>query len=218
MQRFSDLLQRVALHFDLGQDGRADTGAFDRGTDAAANGDVVVLDQHTIVQTQTVITRPAHLRRMLFQRTQAGQGFTRIDQYSACALDALDILRGQGGDTGEMLQKIEHGALGSEQTTRRTRHHRQGGTSGDMVTILDLGLIVAIRHPAAKDLTGDIDTGDHHGGAGIQHQLGTRRFGNDDLGSEIGKTDVLFECSEDQLFNDQRINHESPGSAGDGRR
>ena len=87
-----------------------------------------------------------------------------------------------------------------------------------MVTVLDLGLIVAIRHAAAKDLSGDIDAGNHHGGAGIQHQLGTRCLGYDDLGGEIGKAYVLFECGEDEFFNDQRINHEGPGSANDGRR
>src|SRR5213596_1672504 len=73
--------------------------ALDCKGDRAAYADVVVLDEHAVVQAQPVVARSAQLRGVLLQRAQARRRFARVDQHRPRPRDALDVLRREGGDS-----------------------------------------------------------------------------------------------------------------------
>ena len=82
-----------------------------RGGDAAGDRDVVVLDHHAAIEPEPVIGAAAAHHGVLLQHAQAGRGLAGVDQPGARAGDFLDVLRGLGGDAGEMLHDVERGAL-----------------------------------------------------------------------------------------------------------
>src|SRR5690606_4632089 len=78
----NDLLELgQGLHLDLELEVRAQgAGAGDGGSDAARGGDVVLLDQKGIVQTQAVIAAAAAAHRVLLGRPQPGHGLAGVEQ------------------------------------------------------------------------------------------------------------------------------------------
>ena len=64
-------------------------GAFERRLDAARHREMVVLDQHRVVEAEAVIGAAAKTHRLLFQGAQAGRGLAGADDLGLGAFDRV---------------------------------------------------------------------------------------------------------------------------------
>ena len=55
LQRLTQLLERIDLEFDFYEMADGGAGAFECPADAAGDGDVVVLDQHRVIEAEAVV-------------------------------------------------------------------------------------------------------------------------------------------------------------------
>ena len=92
-QRLVELVERIDLDLDLDQ--MPDAGA--RGADgrrhAAGRGDMVVLDQHGVIEAEAVVDAAARAHRVFLQGAQAGHGLARAADARLVALHRLDQRR-----------------------------------------------------------------------------------------------------------------------------
>ena len=58
-------------------------GAPDRLGDAAADRDVIVLDQHAVIETHSMIVRAAHARGIFLEKREPGDRLARVEQHRA---------------------------------------------------------------------------------------------------------------------------------------
>ena len=96
-ERRFDLVDAVDLDLHL-QAGVRRLGAAHRLGDAAAHGDVIVLDQHAVIEPHPVVLRAAHPRRIFLEHAQAGNGLARVEQDRAGPRDRVDIAPRQRRD------------------------------------------------------------------------------------------------------------------------
>ena len=97
-ERRLDLIDPVNLDLDLEACVRG-LGAAHGLRDAACNGDMIVLDQHAIVEPHAMVLRTAHPRGELVEDPEAGNGLARVEQHRPRAGDRIDILARERGDT-----------------------------------------------------------------------------------------------------------------------
>jgi len=90
-------------------------GAGEDGGQAAAEGDVVVLDEDAGGEIDAVVGASAALDRVLIEDAEAGDGFTGVEDAGVGTLNGVDVMAGKGGDTAEVLHKVEDDALATEQ-------------------------------------------------------------------------------------------------------
>ena len=90
-----------------------------RRRDAAGDGDVIVLDQHRVIEAEAVIAAAAGAHRIFLQRAQARRRLARADDLRLVPATACDEARGRGGDAAEMAEKIQRDALGRQDAARR---------------------------------------------------------------------------------------------------
>ena len=114
IEHFSQLLERIDLDLDLDQMPSGLLGAREHRRDAAGHRDVVVLDQHRVVEAEAVIVAAAATHRVFFQRAQSRRGLARANDARLGMRDAGHELGGSGGDAGEMAEKVERDTLGAE--------------------------------------------------------------------------------------------------------
>ena len=79
LEHFLELIERIDLDLDLDQVAGRLLGAREHRADAAGDRDVVVLDQHRVVEAEAVIEAAAAAHGVFFQRAQAGRGLARAD-------------------------------------------------------------------------------------------------------------------------------------------
>ena len=99
---------------------------------AAGKGDVVVLDQHAVIEAEAMVDAAAGAYGVLLERAQARAWSC------ACRLiragwgrAARDQLGGRGGDPRQMAQEVERHALGREDRPRRSFDPHDHGTGLD---------------------------------------------------------------------------------------
>src|ERR1700678_1978294 len=68
-----------------------------------------------------------------FEHTQAGGGFSGVENFHAGSLHFGDESGGEGRDTAEALQEIESDAFAGEQFSRFATNARQFFTGGEAV-------------------------------------------------------------------------------------
>ena len=96
-QRHIQLRQRVHLQLNLDHMAHARPRPAHGCSQISGQGNVVVLDEHGIIQTKAVIAAAAHAHRVLLQRTQARHGLARASHAGAKGLDGLgNRMRGCG--------------------------------------------------------------------------------------------------------------------------
>src|SRR5690606_37677721 len=116
LQRLPKLVEVVDLHLDLHQVTGEGAGAPQGLADRAAGGDVVVLDEDRVVETEAVVHSAAATHGVLLEVAQAGRGLASVDDLRAGSGDGLDIEAGQRSDAAHPAHQIERGALGGEQS------------------------------------------------------------------------------------------------------
>src|SRR5208283_3795599 len=83
---------------------------------AAAQRDVVVLDQDSVLQIEAVVGAAAATDGVFIQRAQAGDGFVCVEDYGFGLRSShlFDVFIGQRGDAAHALHQVEDDALGGE--------------------------------------------------------------------------------------------------------
>src|SRR6266702_284606 len=108
-----------ALDFDLKQVGSQAASGSDGCCDAPGRLDVVVLDENAIAQAKAVIVPAARPYSILLQAAQTWRRLARIKDARPCAFDGAYTTRSDGGDAGEMTEKIQGHALSAQQRAGR---------------------------------------------------------------------------------------------------
>ena len=122
------------------------------------------------------------LNSHLIQYTQAGSGFTRVEQLGVCRVKLTNILCRLGCDTAHTLEDIQRETLATQQRRIRCLHLEDHITLLYCVTILEVGRKDDVLLETLIDHTHNIQTRDYalllgsHGGNGI-HRCGDNRFG-----------------------------------------
>src|SRR5262249_10229297 len=107
-QRLSDLGGRVALDLDR-EAGRA--RAVDSLADRTDQPEMVVLDQDTVVEPETVIRTAPTADGVLLELAQAGRRLTGVEDDRACSVDRVDVAPGERRDPAEAADQVESESL-----------------------------------------------------------------------------------------------------------
>ena len=79
----------------------------DRRPHAARESQVIVLDEHTVVEPHTVIAAAAHPHRVFLERAQAGCGFPSVEELALQPRQLLLEQTSQRSDAAQVLDKIQ---------------------------------------------------------------------------------------------------------------
>ena len=82
-QSFLDACEVFDLDLDFGHMGGVGMGAVKRGLDAASHLDMVVFDEHGIVEAEAVVGSAADLDGVFVKQAQAWRGLARVDKLCA---------------------------------------------------------------------------------------------------------------------------------------
>ena len=83
--------------------------------DAAAESDVVVLDENAGGEIDAMIGSAAAEDGVFFEGAQAGDGLARVEDAGVGALDGVSVFARERGDAAEVLEQVENDALATEQ-------------------------------------------------------------------------------------------------------
>jgi hypothetical protein len=86
--------------------------------DAAAEGDVIVLDENAGGEIDAVIGAAAAKDGVFLKGAQAGDGLARVEDAGVRALNGVGELARERGDAADVLQQVEDDALATEQDAR----------------------------------------------------------------------------------------------------
>lgn len=117
-QRVGELFERVDFDLDADPGGRPLSGRFDRLGNGAAfgpGGEVVVFDQHAVVEPHPVIRTAAAADSVFLQGPPAGQRFASVENLRTRPRGRVDELSRQRGDPAQMRQKVEHRPFAGQQ-------------------------------------------------------------------------------------------------------
>ena len=88
-----EFFQRADFDFHLGQPRRLSQRAFQRLDHAPGERNVIVLDQHSIAEIETMIMAATAALRRIVEQAQPGRGFARIQNDGLGAFHGVDIRR-----------------------------------------------------------------------------------------------------------------------------
>ena len=118
LERLGELVERVDLELDLDEMSGMPPRAFERRPHAPGERDVIVLDQHRVVEAETVVGAAAEANRLLFEGAQARGGLAGADDLRLGVGDRIGQRPRRRRDPGHPAQKIERGALGGKHAAR----------------------------------------------------------------------------------------------------
>src|SRR5690606_23513586 len=93
--------------------------ALDRGRDPAGGGDVVLLDQHHVVQPRTVVVAPARPDGRLLEPAPPRRGLPRVQDPGARPRDGVDVPARERRDAREALQEVERRSFAGDRKCTR---------------------------------------------------------------------------------------------------
>ena len=126
--------------------------------DAAGESNVVVLDEHAVVESHAMVLAAADRNSVLFEHPKPGCRLTRIDDLSVGTLDRFHILTCQCRNTRHPLHEIESSAFTDEQYISITLQGRENGTVLDLITLAERRLdLAALRIQMKEHRLGNID-------------------------------------------------------------
>src|SRR5205814_2677201 len=103
---------------DLDEMAGLGAGALERRPDAAGQRDVVVLDQHGIVETKAVIGATAQAYRLLFEDAPPGGCLAGADDLGLVPLARIDQRARRRRDAREPADQVQRSPLGRQHRPR----------------------------------------------------------------------------------------------------
>jgi len=171
----------------------------DCARNAAHRFDMIVLDQHAIIQAKAVVPAATHANGIFFEQPQAGQGLSRVQHFGLQTLDLLDVRCRQRGDPRQMLQQVQRHPLACKQGPRVPEQAGQLGTPVNDLTVLGKGRELNARIETAKHFPGHIDPGKHKMLLGQDHGFGRGLCRDRGLGRNVAIAPVFGKCVTDQI-------------------
>ncbi len=113
-QGFVELVERVDLDLDANAVSGGRLGGAEGGGDTAGRGDVVVLDEDGVEESDAVVDAATQGDGVLVQGAEAGDGLAGVEDRGAGSLNLVDECAGARGDTAEALEEVEGGAFAGE--------------------------------------------------------------------------------------------------------
>ena len=95
--------------------------AFDCGTDAAGEVDVVVLQQDHVEESHAVVLAAAQLHGHFVQHAHPGRGLARVEDLGVETLQPLDVNGRLGRHAAHALHDVQQDALGLKQRAQASR-------------------------------------------------------------------------------------------------
>ena len=95
--------------------------------DASGQRDVVVLDEHRVIQTKAMVTAAAHPHCIFLQRTQTGHGLARAGHARTEGRDRLRNRMRRRRHAAQMAQIVQRHALGTQDGTTAATNARDLG-------------------------------------------------------------------------------------------
>ena len=105
------VLQGLNFHLDLQGVGDPLSGLSALLRDPSGRRDMIVFDEHPVIEPETMVGSPSMPHRFFLERTPEGRGLPRIQESAWGAGHGIHHLSRQRGDAGQALQQIERGAL-----------------------------------------------------------------------------------------------------------
>src|ERR1700730_5666817 len=102
---------------------------------SSAGAQMIIFDQHHVVQTEAMILSASGHDRGFLQDAKPGRGLTRIENLRRMLTDRIHELASKRGDPGETLKKIQRDSFGLEDGPR------QAANLHDDVTRIDVGAV-----------------------------------------------------------------------------
>src|SRR5262245_58200512 len=159
VERLFDLFERRDLDFDLVQVARGFAGAADGLGDAAGHRQMVVFDQHAVVQSHAMIAPAADAHRVLLQHPQPRRRLAGVDDLRLQAGDGLNVLARHGGDARKMLKEVQRDALGREQHLGVADHAGEDFARFDLLAVGRRGFDLDVLVEPAEYQVGDLEPG-----------------------------------------------------------
>ena len=113
------------------------TGVSQRGALGAQQRHVIIFDEESVTERQTMVGPAAEGYRPFLKLSKARNGFSGIQQGSGIVADRVAKLSGQGGNAGEMLQKIQGDAFARQNRTGRSMKRCKDAACVKTVAIRD---------------------------------------------------------------------------------
>jgi hypothetical protein len=113
--------------------------ALEHRADAAGDGDVVVLDQHGIVEAEAVVETAAAAHGVLLQGAQARRRLAGAANAHARARDAAHEFMRRRRHSGKMADEIERHPFGGKHGAGGTRDRHERGLRRDGGAITRMG-------------------------------------------------------------------------------
>src|SRR5215510_879056 len=134
----------VVQHYYIG-------GGGDRVADASSKRDVVVLYQHSVIQSKSVIEPAADSDGVLLEHSKSRSSLSRVDDSCAGALDAVYKRARQRGDARQPLHQVQSGSFADQQYGRGTFDARELGLILYAVAVIGVRLETNVVVQARKD-------------------------------------------------------------------
>ena len=113
-QHFAQLVERIDLDLDLDQMADEILRRAQGGGDAARDRDMVVLDQHGVIEAEAMVDAAAAAHGIFLEGAQAGRGLPGAADFRLGMGDGLRVMRGQGRDAAQAAEKIQRDAFGGQ--------------------------------------------------------------------------------------------------------
>src|SRR5574338_1569913 len=190
LQGLAQLGEVFHFHLDEYVGGGDGAGGGQGGGNAAGRDDVVLLDQHTVIETDTVVDAATDGHRVFLSQAKTRQGLAGIHDMCAGAGHGVHKAARHRGRAGKELEEVEGRPLGGQQGPGTGHHVAQGLTGLDQVPILD---VPQHRGGGVQGLEGGVEPGGpayDSEFAGDDPAAGIG-FGGDEAGGQVAGAHVL---------------------------
>ena len=165
----------------------------ERRGDAAGRRDMVVLDQHRVVQAEAVVPAAADADRVLLEETEPGRGLARVGHRRARAGHGVHVAPRHRRHARQPLQQVEREPLAREDRRRRPGEPHEPGRALDARPVVDLRVRDDARVEFGEHRRGDRQPGDDARLARDDPPAGRLPGGHGPGGRDVAAADVLLE-------------------------
>ena len=186
--------------------------ALDRGVDPAGGDQMVVLDQHRIVEAEAMIEPAAATHGIFLQAAQPRQCLARADDARRRSGHGIDKRACRGGNTRQMAGEIERDPLGRQQGARQAFDGRERRAGLDRAAVEFLGAKCGFGIDQAEGAFGRDQPG--NGARLARHDPRARALLGWDrqIGGDVaGTAEIFFECGPHDRFHQKRMGRARKG-------
>ena len=154
-------------------------------------GEVVVLDEHHIEHAHAMVASATAGDGVFLEPPPAGRRLARVENLCRRAFDGIHELRGQSGNTGQPLDKIQCDPFGAQNGAGRTGNFQQNFAAVDAPAVFGQSFNFDCGRKFAESGFGEIEPGDDERFTRAHDGPGRRGFGHGGECRRVAAADVL---------------------------